>query len=84
MLKICQSCGMEMAKEEDFGTNSDGSLNQEYCRFCFQKGNFTDPSITFEEMVNKVAHMMIAKITIPEEKALEVAKKELINLKRWK
>lgn len=83
-MQKCQSCGMELIKIEDYGTNADGSQNNEYCRFCFQKGEFTEPNITFEEMVNKVAHVMIAKITIPEEKAIEIAKKELSDLKRWK
>ena len=30
---ICQSCGMPLQKSEDFGTNPDGSKNQEYCHF---------------------------------------------------
>jgi len=33
--KICQSCAMPMNKEEDFGTNADGSKNEEYCTHCF-------------------------------------------------
>ncbi|MFA4967923.1 MAG: zinc ribbon domain-containing protein, partial [Candidatus Margulisiibacteriota bacterium] len=27
---ICQSCSMPMREEADFGTNADGSKNQEY------------------------------------------------------
>ena len=29
-MKICQSCGMPM-KEEQYGTNGDGSVNDNYC-----------------------------------------------------
>lgn len=80
----CQSCSMPMAKKEDYGTNADGSANKEYCRFCFHNGVFAEPNITLDEMVDKVAHVMIAKVTIPEEKALEIARQELAALKRWK
>lgn len=75
---------MPMAKNEDYGTNADGSANKEYCRFCFHDGAFTEPGITLEEMVDKVAHVMIAKVAIPEEKALEIARLELAQLARWK
>ncbi|MBU4293030.1 MAG: zinc ribbon domain-containing protein [Actinobacteria bacterium] len=32
---FCQSCSMPMMKPEDFGTNADGSKNEEYCTYCF-------------------------------------------------
>ena len=28
---ICQSCGMPLEKEDDFGTNANGSKSEEYC-----------------------------------------------------
>src|SRR5674536_232089 len=28
---ICQSCGMPVKKNEDFGTNADGSKSENYC-----------------------------------------------------
>ena len=37
-----------MMEDEDFGTNSDGNKNNEYCKFCFQNGKFTDEGISFE------------------------------------
>lgn len=80
----CQSCSMPMTKKDEYGTNADGSPNKEYCRFCFHSGAFTEPNITMDDMVDKVAHVMIAKVAIPEEKALEIARQELSALKRWK
>jgi hypothetical protein len=35
---VCQSCGMPMHLEEDFGDNLDGTKNYEYCKFCFKNG----------------------------------------------
>ena len=49
---ICQSCGMPLKENSDKGTNSDGSLSDVYCVYCFKDGSFTR-DITMEEMVDK-------------------------------
>ena len=49
---FCNSCGRPIAKA-DYGTNADGSLNDEYCKDCFQNGEFTEPDITLEEMITR-------------------------------
>ena len=38
--KICQSCAMPI-DESTFGTEADGSKNQEYCHYCYANGQFT-------------------------------------------
>lgn len=48
---FCQSCGMPMEKDSDFGSNADGSRNEEYCCYCYKDGAFTDESITMEAMI---------------------------------
>jgi len=49
--KNCQSCGMPMKKDpKSGGTNSDGTKNVMYCSYCYEKGNYTQPDITAEEM----------------------------------
>lgn len=42
---------MPLLNPEDFGTNADGSRNEEYCLYCYQKGAFTNPEMTVEEMI---------------------------------
>jgi hypothetical protein len=32
------------------GTNSDGSLNNEYCSLCFEHGKLVNPEMTIDEM----------------------------------
>ena len=39
--KFCQSCGIPLAKAPAKGTNADGSLNDNYCSYCYQNGVFT-------------------------------------------
>ena len=34
----CFACDMPMKKEEEFGTNTDGSKNEQYCCHCLQNG----------------------------------------------
>lgn len=80
---VCQSCSMPMNKDEDFGTNTDGSKNQQYCHFCFADGKFTAPDLTMEQQIEKMA-AMASKMNINEARAREMAKTILPNLKRWK
>ncbi len=79
----CQSCGMPMKKDGDFGTEADGRKSEEYCVYCYQSGKFTQSDITLEGMQKRVYDMMVSQLGMPEEKA-----KELIDylpmLKRWR
>lgn len=79
---FCQSCAMPMAKSENFGTNADGSQNQEYCGYCFQKGKFTEPNITMEQMIEKCAGIM-RQMKMPEAQ-IEQTKTFIPMLKRWR
>jgi hypothetical protein len=81
-VNICQSCGMPLIKEADIGTNSDGSSSKDYCRFCFQNGDFTNPNLTMEEQIEKGIEIS-KKMWIPEEKAREIANNTIPKLKRW-
>lgn len=49
--KYCQMCGMPI-KEADglYGTEADGSVNSDYCKYCYNKGEFTFKG-TMEEMI---------------------------------
>jgi len=79
---ICQSCGMPLNKEENRGTNSDNSISEEYCKFCFLIGEFTHPERTMEEQIN-IGVEMSKKLWMPEDKAREIANNTIPKLKRW-
>ena len=82
-MDICQSCGMPLQKEEDFGTNENGNKNNEFCHFCFQNGRFTDEGITMVEKIEKNINIAM-NMGISEDKAKEMANNTIPNLKRWK
>ena len=67
---FCQCCGMPMGDTDElFGTNADGSKNEEYCRYCFENGKFTFDG-TMEEMI--------------EVEARKIMLEWFPTLKRWK
>lgn len=81
---ICQSCGMPMKKEEDFGTNADGTKHGEYCHFCFKDGGFTDEGITMEQKIDKLVEIAVSQLQIPKEKARAMAEELIPKLARWR
>ena len=81
---ICQSCGMPMKKDKDFGTNNDRSQNQEYCCFCFRNGRFVDEGITLKEKIEKLIQISVSQLGMPEDIARTMAETKLPQLKRWK
>ena len=57
-MAFCNSCGRPMGRN-DYGTNEDGSPNMDYCKDCFQNGEFTEPDITINEMIIRHAKRMM-------------------------
>lgn len=80
---FCQSCGMSMGSPECFGTNVDKAKNDEYCCHCFQNGEFVDPNMTMEEMIDLSSSIMAEKTKMPEIKAREICESFIPKLKRW-
>lgn len=80
----CQSCGMELSREADLGREADGSLNRDYCRYCYDGGAFTQ-ELTMEEMVEFCVPMVVEARVYP---SAEEARRGMLEfypqLKRWK
>lgn len=47
--QFCQSCGMPLT-DEVLGTNADGSINFDYCKYCYADGKFLQ-GCTMDEMI---------------------------------
>ena len=76
---ICQSCGMPLV-DELLGTDADGTLNEEYCRWCWQDGKYLT-ECSMEEMADTcVPHMGWDD---PQE-AKRFMLRPLPGLKRWR
>ncbi|MFQ5354531.1 MAG: zinc ribbon domain-containing protein [Thermodesulfobacteriota bacterium] len=79
----CQSCGVNLKKPTEFGTTATRCIDTNFCRFCYWKGEFTEPDITMEQMIEKVAKSLVKTKRVSPEKALEMAKELIPTLKRW-
>ncbi len=82
--KYCQSCAMPMGNNKElYGTNEDGSKNEDYCQYCYQKGVFT-ANVNMEEMIEIcIPHMLAAHPDMTAEKARSMMQAYLPQLKRW-
>lgn len=87
-MKFCQSCGMPLNSIELFGTNADGSKNEEYCLYCYKDGNFTVDCSMAEMIEISVKHMKESGLLKEQNKTEDEARKFMHSffpeLKRWK
>lgn len=78
---ICQSCTMPIDNIESRGTEKDGSVSRDYCRYCYRNGAFINPGMTKEEMKVFIVAKMRA-MGIPDE-IINRSVNYLPHLKRW-
>jgi len=82
MEKICQSCGMPMADDSLLGTNADGTINENYCKYCYKDGKFID-DVTMEEYI-EMCSQFGSQANMTNEQMKEFCQKLFPTLKRWK
>ena len=81
--QFCQSCAMPLSDDKLYGTNTDGSKNNEYCIYCYKNGQFTS-NISMEEMKNFCIEKMIEfHPDMNKEKATIMMNEVFPKLKRW-
>jgi hypothetical protein len=79
-MEFCQSCGMPL-NAEVYGTEKDGSVNKDYCVYCYKDGDFTS-NPTMEEMVEICVPHMVQQ-GMGEAEARKMMQDTLPHLKRW-
>ena len=80
--KICQSCGMPITSDSQLGTNLDGSKNEDYCKYCYQDGEFID-KVSMEEYIEMCSKYGAQAGMTNEEMKLH-CETLFPTLKRWK
>ena len=85
--KFCQSCGMPLDSKDVCGTNQDGSINEEYCCYCYKDGAFT-MACTMDQMIDHCAQFVDefnkdADFHYTKEEAVANMKLFFPTLKRW-
>ena len=77
---VCQCCGMPL-EDEMIGRNADGTLNEEYCKWCYADGTYTYSDMD-ELIAAGVPHM--ASQGFSEEAARMYMKSMLPKLDYWR
>ena len=77
---ICQCCGMPL-EDAIIGRNKDGSLNEDYCQWCFADGTYTYSDM--DDLIRVCVPNMV-KQGFTEDQARSYMKQMLPTLDYWK
>lgn len=80
--KICQSCGMPIESNDLFGTNKDGSINNDYCKYCYMDGEFID-KVSMEEYIDMCSQFG-EQAGMTNDEMRKLCTELFPTLKRWK
>ena len=79
--QICQCCGMPLEDDTLISHNSDGTLNEEYCKWCFADGTYTYSNM--DDLIEVCVKNMVNE-NFTEKQAREYMKNLLPKLDYWK
>ncbi|MBQ4424823.1 MAG: helix-turn-helix domain-containing protein [Lachnospiraceae bacterium] len=77
---FCQCCGMPL-DDEIIGRNADGTLNEDYCKWCFADGTYTYNDL--DELIEVCVRNMVNE-NFSENQARAYLKQRLPELDYWK
>ncbi len=75
--KSCESCGMPMRHEADFGA---GRLDNKYCVHCTDAEGNLKP---YEEVLENMKLFVIKNMGVSETEALKMAQEGMAKLPAW-
>jgi len=79
---VCQCCGMPLGEDDMISRESDGSFNEDYCKWCYTGGEFA--YATKDSLLDfLVAHMPNPE-NMPEAERRKAYDSYLSALKHWK
>ena len=82
--RFCQSCGMPLQNEADYGTEAGGARSEENCTYCYQNGGFT-ADCTMDEMIDFCIRVEQQQNPgLDAEDARRAMRAWYPTLKRWK
>ena len=77
---ICQCCGMPL-EDENISRETDGTFNEEYCKWCYAEGKFVYSSL--EELMDFLGKHMSSD-QWPEEAVRAFLQQTLPTLRHWR
>ncbi|MNQ71274.1 putative zinc ribbon domain protein [compost metagenome] len=76
----CQSCGKKFSSIIKYGTNKDSTNNYSFCKTCYTKGKFNNPTLTKEEFLMLVQNEIANK----NWWSRQILMSRFRTLERWK
>ena len=80
---VCQSCGINMRRAEDFGSESDGAPAEHYCAVCYVEGAFAHEAATSDVFISAAVQDLAKARGQAVGKMRLTLRKELPKLERW-
>lgn len=80
---FCQCCGMPIPDPAIHGTNADGGMSEDYCKFCYQGGEFTAKDISMDDFIEATAVHFVREQGGTLDDAVSFMATMLPRLKRW-
>ena len=74
---------MPMEQAGQYGTNKDGSTNEDYCVYCYKDGEFLDNIVNMDEYI-EMSLQFAEQAGMTKEQMKVHCEKVLPTLKRWK
>ena len=78
---VCQCCGMPIDDDSILGRDKDGTLNEEYCKWCYADGTYTYNDM--DELIDVCVKNMVNE-NFTEKQAGSYLKEMLPKLDYWK
>ena len=79
---ICQCCGMPLSDDGMISRETDGSYNEDYCKWCYADGEFAYRSR--ESLLDFLIGHMPNPDNLPDEERRAQFDADLVQLKHWK
>lgn len=73
---------MPISSVDQLGKNKDGSINQDYCKYCYDNGEFID-KVSMEKYI-EMCSLFGAQAGMTNDEMKEFCTKLFPTLKRWK
>lgn len=78
---VCQCCGMPLENDDIISHDVDGSINENYCKWCYADGTYTYSDM--DDLIDVCVEHMVSDV-FNEEQARTYMKELLPTLEYWK
>lgn len=68
---------------DNLGSKTDGTPSLEYCKYCFLDGEFSNPTLSLDDMIQNSVSFMTGSLSFTPEAAAKMSNDVVPKLGRW-